>query len=103
MIGPDHANFVRPISSTVRVTVRYDRQVEQFAVTLQVLRSNAWTTVRLIDNHRGQVHMHRYDGLTKLDPEAAPFGDLPPREAIPEAIRFMVDAHESIIEAWSTR
>lgn len=98
----DRAPFVRILpNGTARVLVRTGgRPIEHYAVMLQVIIDGEWATVRLIDNHLDQHHMHRYHGEVKDDPERFAHGAV--NEVIPQAIRYLSDHHEAIIRSWQT-
>ncbi len=86
-----------------RVLVRVGgRPATDYAVLLQLEVQGRWTTIRLIDNHLDEHHMHRYDGPTKRQPgERFAAGKL--EEVLPKAIEHLVGSATSIIEAWKTK
>jgi hypothetical protein len=54
-----------------RILVRTGgRPIKEYAVMLQVQFGERWRTIRLIDNHLDQHHVHRYDGLVKRQLES---------------------------------
>jgi hypothetical protein len=100
-----HQEWVKELlKDSARIVVRHGgRPITRYAVILEhraveLLRPR-WQAVRLIDNHMDKCHMHRYDRDRKLAPE--PFGSsLSINEELDRAIRYLVEHHEPIIEAW---
>jgi hypothetical protein len=55
-------------------------------------------TIRLIDNHPGEHHMHRYDGPCKRQPgERFVVGRID--EVLPKAIEHLVENANSIVDS----
>lgn len=98
----DRDPFEIPVDAAgrVRILVRTGGRprIEVYAVVLQAMVEGEWRAVRLIDNHLDQHHMHRYDGSRKGAPEHFAYGTV--HEVIPQAIRYMRDHYEPIIESW---
>jgi hypothetical protein len=89
------------LSERARILFRSGgRPIDHYAVMLQVEIDGEWHTVRLIDNHLDQHHMHRYDGHQKGGPEHFAHGTV--NEVIPQAIRYMRDHFQPIIDSWTT-
>jgi len=89
------------LGERVRILFRSGgRPIDHYAVMLQVEFDGEWSTVRLIDNHLDHHHMHRYDGGEKSDPEHFAHGTV--NEVIPQAIRYMRDHCQPIIDSWTT-
>ena len=76
-----------------------DAPLHDYAVMLQVQFAGRWATLRLIDNHLDQHHMHRYDGLDKQQP-GTHFAVGPARSVLPDAIRYLVETADPIIDSW---
>lgn len=88
------------LDESVRILFRSGgRPIDHYAVMLQVAVDDEWRTVRLVDNHLDQHHMHRYHGQEKGDPEHFAHGTV--NEVIPQAIRYMRDHFEPIIHSWT--
>jgi hypothetical protein len=83
-----------------RVVVRIGgRPVNTYAVLLQFEADGRWTTIRLIDNHLDEHHMHRYDGPSKRQPgERFAVGKID--EVLPKAIEHLVEKANLIIDSW---
>jgi hypothetical protein len=78
------------------------RPVGAYAVLLQLEVGGRWTTIRLIDNHLDEHHMHRYDGPSKRQPgERFAIGKI--NEVLPKAIEHLAAAANSIIDSWKTK
>lgn len=84
-----------------RVLVRMGgRPVQEYAVMLQVQLAEHWRTIRLVDNHLDQHHLHRYDNSIKQQPgEHFAVGEA--RAVLPQAIRHLIEAADSIIDSWN--
>lgn len=68
---------------------------------LQVQLAEQWRTIRLVDNHLDQHHLHRYDGFIKQQPgEHFAVGEA--RAVLPQAIRHLIEAADSIIDSWKS-
>ncbi len=92
----------------LRVLVRTGgRPVGHYAVILERRVSGlrpGWRAIRMVDNHLGACHMHRYDGETKLDPEPFPAGDrLATNEQLAYAVQHMIEHHGAIFDGWHRR
>jgi hypothetical protein len=86
------------------VAIRFSRSgrpIERYAVVLLVLREDGWQVARLIDNHQGTHHMHRYTSKDGKQP-AEIFHPGPTNAAIPAAIQHLKDHWEAIVESWRT-
>jgi hypothetical protein len=96
--------FVIPLERPdARVLVRTGgRPATVYAVLLQLRVRGRWTTIRLIDNHLDEHHMHRYDGSNKLQPGES-FADGRIEEVLPKAIKHLVGSANSIIESWKAK
>lgn len=98
----DH-EFEIPLSrADARILVRMGgRPVQEYAVMLQVQLAEQWRTIRLVDNHLDQHHLHRYDGPSKQQPgEYFAVGEV--RTVLPQAIRYLVETADSIIDSWKS-
>lgn len=72
--------------------------MERYAVMLQLRIEGKWQTIRLLDNAHGDHDMHRYTGVEKQPAER--FSDGAANEVAPEAIRYLIDHWEAIVESW---
>ncbi len=83
-----------------RILVRTGgRPMHEYAVMLQLLLGESWHTIRLIDNHLGEHHVHRYDGSHKRAPGER-FASGEPRTVLPQAIRHLFTTADAAIESW---
>ncbi len=96
--------FVIPLDrGDARVLVRTGgRPATDYAVLLQLEVQGWWRTVRLIDNHLDEHHMHRDDGLVKRQPGER-FAEGKVEEVLPKAIEHLVGSATSIIDAWKNK
>lgn len=86
-----------------RVLVRTGgRPATAYAVLLQLEVYGQWTTIRLIDNHLDEHHMHRYGGSSKRQPGER-FADGKIEEVLPKAIAHLVGVANSIIDSWKPK
>ena len=60
-----------------------------------------WRTIRLIDNHLDQHHMHRYDGPHQQQP-GEHFATGEARAVLPEAIRHLAETADATIDSWTS-
>jgi len=93
--------FIRWISADTRILVDLEgRPMERYAVMLQLRIDGKWQTIRLFDNAHGDYDMHRYTGSEKQPAERFSVGAV--NEAVPQAIRYLVDHWEAIAESWKS-
>jgi hypothetical protein len=74
--------------------------MERYAVMLQLRIEGKWQTIRLLDNAHGEHDMHRYTGLEKQPAER--FSEGSAKEVAPQAIGYLTDHWEAIVESWKS-
>lgn len=100
---PEKRSWIQPLAPSVRLGIRYTgRRIERFSVRLEVERDGRWVTIRQIDNHHDTagVHMHRYRGPEKQAAERWTTGR--PNETMPQAIGYIRQTWQPILESWES-
>ena len=67
---------------------------------LQIRLEQQWRTIRLIDNHLDQHHMHRYHGSHKQPGEHFATGET--RAVLPQAIHHLAETADATIDSWTS-
>jgi hypothetical protein len=91
-----------PLDHDAQIVVRFTTErdeVVRYRVVLLAVYEGEDRTVRLFDNAHGVNDMHRYEGAEKQ--EAETFSQASPREAMYEAIRWVLGSYREMIDAWA--
>lgn len=98
----DHEFEIPLHRADARIVVRMGgRPLREYAAMLQLEIDGRWTTIRLIDNHLDEHHMHRYDGPNKQQ-SGERFATGEPRVVLPQAIRHLLEGADATISSWKS-